>query len=130
MINRNHYKIHEIEERLSRVEEHCFGKKIPPSTTKQQMLLLKFTGLLDHIVQFNAANEDKYKIIGKILNRDKDSIKKAYRQIAGNDDDIFTPSNLQFVIDTFESNGLGQLAERPRKILGKVEVKWAKPDNN
>lgn len=127
MINRNHHKIYEIEERLKKLEDKVFGSK-KLSTTNQQMLLLKFSGLLDKITQLETVNENKYKLLSKILNRDKDSIKEAYRQISGNDEDILTPANLQFVIDTFENYGLSQLAEKPRKILGKVDVKWAKAE--
>ena len=92
------------------------------------MLLLKFTGLLDKVTQLETSNENKYKLLSKILNRDKDSVKKAYLEISGNNDDILTPANLQFVVDALENSGLNQLTTKPRKILKTVEVNWSKPD--
>jgi len=127
MINRSNHQLYEIEQRLKKLEDKVFGSK-KESTTNQQMLLLKFTGLLDKISQLETSNENKYKLLGRMLNRDKDSIKKAYLEISGNKEDILTPANLQFVIDTLENNGLNQLTTKPRKILTAVEVNWSKPE--
>lgn len=112
----------ELKEEIKALKDKVFRKK--ETTTKQQLLILYYTGLLDKIPLED--NTQKGVLLGLLLNRCDENFRQFLSSInlGPKDSEMKTPSNLKFVLTHFQSIGLIEAANKVRedlKILGEIE---------
>jgi hypothetical protein len=91
------------------------------TSLRQQLLLLRFTGLLDNINDWKG--KDKSKFLSILLNRNEKNIETALATLYYDKakSETWTPTNLKFLIDKLAEIGLSNKAEELKIRLIKLE---------
>jgi hypothetical protein len=112
------YQMLLLTERVKVLEENAPKKKKRKDTTRaQQMLLLKHSGLLDKILDYEITKKSKALFLSVLLNADPDNIEDDLSTIRQDISGLTTKSNYDFVIDTFEKASLENFKMESEKIL-------------
>jgi hypothetical protein len=117
-------QLHEVEEVVKKIlNERLTGKRKTEkeTTTKQQILILYYTGCLESLKMDTVK---KAKLLAVLLNRGEDNIKKYLTYINGSatdDTSIKTIENLNAIIPLLELDGLNEALEKAKKDLGKLD---------
>jgi hypothetical protein len=116
-------QIHFLTERVKILEEKVFKSKRKTTTRAQQMLLLKHSGLLDIIQEWDITKKAKANFLSVLLNADPDNIEDDLSTIREDISGIATKSNYNIVIDTLTKSGLEKPKIEAEKILEKLSKK-------
>lgn len=87
------YEWHEVTQRIETLEDKVFGKKKPPISIGQQILILSHMGMLDAIHHLDMPMGKKYEFLALLLKSDVTNTKKALLAFAKNHADIINPFN-------------------------------------
>lgn len=103
-------------------------KKKEYASHKQQVLLLYYTGLLDHIKEFDLNKQDTAKLVSYILNRHEKNTRTFISEIHQgasfeHKDIALTPKNLDFVENIFQKFELEDCIQLVQKDRDKVNKK-------
>ena len=120
----------DLEQRIKALEDKVYGKK-KSTTLYQQILLLDYLGMLDIIRQLDTSNVKKAELLGKIINRDFSSVKKAIENLGHEDSDLMTPLNLEFVLECFQAAKINdKRIDLVNKDLKESSKYLIRPDND
>lgn len=106
--------------RVTQLEEKVFGKKKPPITLNQQVLVLEHLGMLDKIRQLNISNIKKAQLLAIILKSDTSNTKKALEATPKKEGGLKTYYNYSFLSKLFEDFELPEI-DKINRILNKLE---------
>lgn len=111
-----------LNQRIERLEEKAFGKKKPPITLYQQILILEHLGMLDAIRQLDVSNVKKSQLLSLLLKGDASNTKKAMEALAKkNDPSIINEFNYEYLFNLFEEYDLNDKKMEANKVLRDLE---------
>jgi len=116
-------QLHFLTERVKVLEEKVFKSHRKTTTRAQQMLLLKHSGLLDIIFDFDTTKEGKAIFLSFLLNADPDNIEDDLTTIRKETSGLTTESNYNNIIEIFDKSGLKKFKIESEKILLKLPKK-------
>ena len=91
--------IYHLSERIKTLEEKVFGKSKRKVTTRaQQMLLLKYSGMIEIISDMKITKEQKAKFLSILLNGDATNIEDDLSYIFSDDPQIRTKKDFEFLV--------------------------------
>jgi hypothetical protein len=117
------YQINLLTERVKILEEKVLRTKRKNTTRAQQMLLLKHSGILETILDFDTTKKEKAIFLSSLLNADPDNLEDDLSTIRQEISGLATASNYNYIIETFQKSGLEKPRIEAEKILKKIPKK-------
>lgn len=112
----------DIDERLRDLEDRVFKTARKTDTTRgQQMLLLRDLGLLDKLNELPISNHKKALLLSVLLNASADNIEGDLSNINRKDFKQISIPNYEFLLKTYKTVGLKELAQKTDIVLDKLK---------
>ncbi len=125
-LNETNMLIYSLSERIKNLEDTVNKKTKKASTTRsQQMLILKYCGLIEVIDNITVdgkkmQKQHKAKLLSILLNTSADNVEDDLTYIAQDGHQFRNETDYQFLVKTFEEIGLKEQKQRAEKILEKI----------
>ncbi len=119
-------EIWSMTDRLELLEQKVFkNKKTYPATAAQKMLILYHLGLLDKILstQNEISHAKQAKLLSLVISASDENIRHYLSFINLPESEIKTESNYEYLVQTFEEQGLNKIAQDCEEILKSIQNK-------
>lgn len=107
-------------DRMEEIEQKVYKNKRSEVTLGQRILLLKYSGLLEKIVEVFQKQKDQVSFLSSLLGADKDNIKKDLAAINLKQSKLDIPRNYEFLVSFFQEAGMEKEAVECQKKLDEL----------